>query len=162
MLQPYLISMANYVCYFQKTVLCLAPLAAVALEKDRSASASPAVVPMAGHKAQLRCPLSLSGAVITVTPSPPQNLAASHASEPWTVLVLGSLLFQGPGWSGPGCEFVSWTLHNTLFPALHFCPELALEGFCEEILPWYFYYMCNLPVLYWERTFLKQDIQGNF
>lgn len=81
MLQPYLISMANYVCYFPKTVLCLAPLAAVALEKDRSVSASPAVMPMAGHKAQLRCLLSLSGAVITVTPSSPQT---------WLLLMLQS------------------------------------------------------------------------
>lgn len=38
---------------------------------------------------------------------------------------------------------------------------LLLKGFYEEILPQYFYYVCNIPVLYWEKkTFLTQDHSG--
>lgn len=89
---------------------------------------------MAGHKAQLCCPLSLSGVIITVTLLPP-NLAASHASEPRAVFALGSLLFQGPESSGPGCERVSWTLHGTRSQLLPFASSQPLKVSVKKCSP---------------------------
>lgn len=44
-------------------------------------------------------------------------------------------------------------------PHLSSC-DLAPEGFREEILSWYFYYMCHFPVFYGERELLTLDHSG--
>lgn len=58
---------------------------------------------------------------------------------------------------------LSWTLHSN-DPAPQPRPPPPAADFYKEILPQYFYYVvCNFPILYWQRKlFGHKTIQGNF
>lgn len=57
---------------------------------------------------------------------------------------------------------LSWTLHSRGCPSSFphsLLPGPAPEPFYKELLQ-YFYYVCNVPILYWQRTFWTQDHSG--